>query len=241
MPDDNLAPPFYPQSRLYAAGDQALVVEFGDSVDENLSNAVLTLDEILNTAPPAGLIETVPTYRSLLINFDPLVITRAELAEKVSELIPDCLAGEIDTSAHRRWRVPVCYGGEFGEDLDFVAEQSGMTPAQVIELHASGTYRVFMIGFAPGYTYLGGLAPELALPRREHPRGRIPAGSVAIAGGQACIFSMAVPSGWHMLGRTPETLFVPERASPCLFSPGDQIEFYQADPADWDRLKAEVI
>jgi KipI family sensor histidine kinase inhibitor len=135
-----------------------------------------------------------------------------------------------------RWRVPVIYGGSFGEDLIAVAAQHGLTPDEVIARHAAPEYRVYMIGFMPGYTYLGGLDPSIATPRRAEPRLATPAGSIAIGGVQASIQCLAAPSGWHLLGRTPARTYHPTRDPMFLMSPGDRVSFYRIPATSWDAL-----
>ncbi len=218
--------------RILPCGDTAITVEFGSEIDPRLNARVLALAARLDGAVP-GLVETVPTYRSLLIHYDPIAIDFASLGEAV-------LRASVDLSDEPRegrlWRVPVVYGGEFGIDLEEVAERHGFTPAQVIERHTAPDYRVYMIGFLPGYAYLGGLDPALATPRRENPRARTPAGTISIGGIQAVVASIEAPSGWHLLGRTPVRNFMPEREPVFLFEAGDRVRFEPTDAARWDEL-----
>jgi KipI family sensor histidine kinase inhibitor len=210
-----------------------LTVEFGDHVDPALNDRVLALDAALAAASLPGIVETIPTYRSLFVQYDPLEIGGYDaLIERIAALAdaPPPSSGSIGSAgaeapAYRRWAVPVAYGGPHGIDLEEVAARHGMTPEQAIERHLSGDYRVYMIGFAPGFAYLGGLPEALHTPRRENPRSRTPAGSISIGGIQAAIASMELPSGWHLLGRTPVRTFHPGRAEPFLFRTGDRIRF----------------
>jgi len=226
-----------PPRRFLPAGDGAVVVEFGSMVDGALNDRVMALDARIAAARIDGIIETVPTYRSLLVVHDPLVIRARRLVARLAELTAD--AGEA-TTAGRRWMIPVCYGGDHGEDLEWVARTHGMTPEDVIDLHARAVYRVYMIGFTPGFAYLGGLPEALHTPRRETPRTRVPAGSVAIGGQQAAVFSVAAPSGWHMLGRTPVRTFDLRRADPFLVGPGDRIRFSPISADRFDALAARA-
>lgn len=222
------------QPRILTCGDSALSVEFGDAIDPELNAKVLALDEILRENPPAGVIETVPTYRSLMVHVDPARVDYdalvALLADKAQSLTFSLRAG-------RRWKVPVVYGGEFGVDLNEFAARHGLTPAQVIERHAGAVYRIYMIGFLPGFAYLGGLDPTLATPRRTHPRAKISSGSIAIGGAQAAIGSVEGPSGWHLLGRTPVRSYDPKRDPVFLLEAGDEIVFEPITPSQWDALE----
>src|SRR5882757_4288572 len=185
-----------PPCRILNAGDAGLVVEFGSTVDEHLNRLVVGLDARLRDEALPGVIETVPTYRSLLVIFDPAQADRTELAARLKALSAD-LQPEGETRA-RLWHVPVAYGGRLGEDLDHVAARHGLTGEEVVRRHSQAEYRVYMNGFAPGFAYLGGLPKLLHTPRRTDPRPKTPAGSISIGGVQAAISSMEVPSGWHL-------------------------------------------
>jgi len=222
----------YDVPRFLNAGEAALVVEIGDSIAAELSERVAMLDAALAAAAIPGVGETVPTYRSLLVNYDPAVIDTGGLIARLRALWPS--AGRL--AAPRHWIVPVAYGGSFGEDLDEFARRKAMTSEAVVERHLAGRYRVYMVGFMPGFTYLGGLDPELALPRRDVPRTLTPAGSISIGGIQTAISSIAAPSGWHLLGRTPVRAFDKRRNPPFLFNTGDLISFERIDAAAWREL-----
>ena len=205
-------------------GDLGLLVEFGDTIDPALSEAVVALDEALARAKLPGVVETIPTYRSLLIEFEPREISFPLLAQQVWELLRGNRAFPPPV-AERRLVVPVAYGGEFGDDLDEVAAALGTEPHAIVDLHLAAEYRVYMIGFMPGFAYLGGLPAELRLPRRSTPRPRAPGGSVMIGGGQAAIAALPLPTGWYVIGCTPARGFDPARAEPFLFRAGDRIRF----------------
>ena len=230
------APP-HPSIRFLDAGDSAVVVELSDSIDAAINARILALDAALQAEGVAGLIETVPTYRSLMVQVDPLVFDKPAFETRVVALLqqPNAAAPK-----GKRWRVPVVYGGEFGIDLDDVAARHKMTPAQVIDRHAGAIYRVYMIGFMPGYTYLGGLDPAIATPRRPDPRPMTPAGTISIGGIQALVAGAAMPSGWHLLGRTPVITFMPARDPAVLFAPGDEVTFQPIDAARWPTLSARA-
>jgi KipI family sensor histidine kinase inhibitor len=209
-----------------------LTVEFGQEIDPRLNARVLSLDQRVGRGLD-GVIETVPTYRSLLVHYDPETTDYARLSAALLELaegLPDA------PFEGRLWRIPVVYGGVFGIDLDDIAQRHNLTPQEVIARHAAPVYRVYMIGFLPGFTYLGGLDPSLATPRRVTPRNRTPAGTVSIGGPQALVASIEAPSGWHLLGRTPVRTFMPERDPVFLIAAGDRVVFEPTDASQWDRL-----
>ena len=220
--------------RLLPCGDTAVAVEFGTEIDPAVSTRVLALDAALNDDRPAGLVETVPTYRSLMVQFDPLVFDYEAFEQRVT-----VLAALLDPEPKpgRRWKVPVVYGGEFGIDLEPTAERHGLTPAQLIDKHSAPVYRVYMIGFMPGFTYLGGLDPSIATPRRPDPRPMTPAGIISIGGIQALIGGQAMPSGWHLLGRTPVRTFMAGREPAFLTAAGDEVVFEPTDAARWAELE----
>jgi inhibitor of KinA len=223
--------------RFLSAGDRALVVEFGDRVDRDLSNEVLRLDTSLRSSALPGVVETVPTFRSLMVHYDPLVTSRAELK--------NAIVGRLDRQGEPRgsatlWRVPVCYEGEFAPDLVEVARLTGLTPGDVAALHSGVRYHVYMLGFLPGFPYMGDLPPQLALPRRADPRVRVPAGSVSIATNLTAIYPYESPGGWHLIGTTPIRFFNPARPRPAILAPGDIVQIEPIDSASFAAIKSEV-
>lgn len=219
--------------RLQTCGDTAFTVTFGETIDAERNAAVLALDAALAEAALPGILETVPSYRSLTVHCDPVTVDPAALARDVLNL---ARTGPTPAKPGRVWRIPVVYGGAFGADLDAVAEHHGLTPDAVIACHAEPEYRVAMLGFLPGYAYLSGLHPKLALSRRPSPRPTTPAGTISIGGAQALVASIAAPSGWHLLGRTPVRSFLPGRDPIFLFEPGDRVRFEPVDPRRWNAL-----
>ncbi|KLK94419.1 allophanate hydrolase [Microvirga vignae] len=224
--------------RFLPCGDSALTVEFGSAIDPELNGKVLALDALLRASPPVGLIETVPTYRSLTLQFDPTVTDYEALIRQIEGVARDL---QPQSSTGTRWRVPVVYGGEYGVDLEDVAQRHSLTPSQVIEIHSNAVYRIYMIGFLPGFAYLGGLDPRIATSRRTQPRLKVPSGSIMIGGEQAGIVPMEMPSGWHLLGRTPVLSYAPERDPVFLFTTGDEIVFEPIDSARWDALEKAAL
>jgi KipI family sensor histidine kinase inhibitor len=224
--------------RLLAAGDAALSVEFGDGVDRAVSALVLALARRFAEAKIPGVVECVPTFRSLMIYYDPLVLPHAALAARIAKLTQNLRAGE---TAGRSWRLPVCYDASVAPDLADVAACTNLTPAQVIELHSAAAYHVYMLGFLPGQPYLGDVAGALALPRRQSPRMKIPAGSVAIAMRMTCIFPAETPCGWHLIGRCPVPLWdLKGGAAAPLLRPGDTVGFAPVSLREYDDLRARA-
>lgn len=216
-----------------ALGESALLVRFADRMDPHAWRRVQALYRKLAQRPLPGQVELLPAYASLGIYFDPLQTSRPAVEQGVRERM--AAVREDAPLSGREVVIPVCYGGEFGPDLEAVADVHGLTPAEVVALHAGAEYTVYMIGFTPGFPYLGGLPPELATPRRETPRTRVPAGSVGIAGDQTGVYPFDSPGGWQIIGRTPLKLFQPDRDPPSLLAPGDRVRFAPISPEAWER------
>lgn len=228
--------------RLLPAGDTAVSVEFGDRIDRQLSALVLALASRMNEAAIGGVIECVPTFRSLMISYDPLRLPYAALAARIAKLVQDLTPGSpAAESAGRSWRLPACYDESVAPDLADVAARTNLTPADVIARHSAVTYHVYMLGFLPGQPYLGDVASELALPRRQSPRMKIPAGSLAIAMTMTCIFPSETPCGWHLIGRCPVPLWALRRgASQPLLQPGDRVAFEPVPLREYEGLLAKA-
>ena len=209
---------------IYPVGETAFTVEFGSVVALTLNRQVHALDAALHTDPISGMLETVPTYRSLLVMYDPRRITAERMLHTLTERA-HTQAQPLTAASHRRINVPVHYGGEWGPDLADVAAHCGLTPAQVIEMHSTATYHVAMLGFAPGFCYLLGLPEALATPRLATPRLRVPPGSIGIAGAQTGMYALETPGGWRIIGRTQRTLFDPQRENPFAIQSGDEVTF----------------
>ena len=224
-----------PPPRLLPSGDSAITVEFNRNIDDSANQRVLALDRSLAREPVAGVTETVPTYRSLLVHYDPLQIAFDALSEKLVALAQ---LPAPPTAKSRRWRIPVVYGGEHGIDLEDVAHTLKSTPDEIVARHVAGDYRVAMIGFTPGWSYLSGLDPSLQMPRRQNPRLLTPAGTVSIGGVQTGVQCLAGPSGWHLLGRTAVRTYQLHRDPTFLLEPGDHVKFSAVDAktfAEQDR------
>src|ERR1700742_2970585 len=226
----SLSPP-----RLLPSGDSAVTVEFSRTIDDEANRRVLALDRTMEQEPIAGVTETVPTYRSLLVHYDPLQIGFEALGKKLTELAQRPVPASENA---RHWRVPVAYGGEHGIDLEDVAKTLATTPDDVIARHIAGDYRVAMLGFTPGWSYLSGLQASLHMPRRQNPRLLTPMGTISVGGIQAGIQCLAGPSGWHLLGRTPVRTYQLHRDPIFLLEPGDAVTFSAVDArtfAEQDR------
>jgi KipI family sensor histidine kinase inhibitor len=220
-----MAAPLSPP-RLLPNGDSAITVEFSRNIDDEANRRVLALDRTMAAEPIAGVNETIPTYRSLLVHYDPTQIDFDTLGNKLLELATRPSPASENA---RHWRVPVAYGGEHGIDLEDVAKTFGTTADEIVARHIGGNYRVAMIGFSPGWSYLSGLQPSLHIPRRQTPRLVTPAGTISIGGVQTGIQCIAAPSGWHLLGRTPVRTYQLHRDPIFLLEPGDRVTLYAID------------
>jgi inhibitor of KinA len=222
--------------RFLSAGETALVVEFGTTIDPAIHERVLAFDRALAEAQIEGVVETVPTYRSVMVHYDPLIVEPQQLVDRL-RTIP---AAVMTDRKSRRWIVPVCYAPCFAEDLDYVARSLRLTPEHVVALHSGATYRIYMYGFAPGFAYLGGLPAELSISRRATPKPRAEANSILIAGGQALITTVVMPTGWYVLGRTPERFFSLAREPVFLAEVGDEVQFDAIDEPTFSSLAARA-
>jgi inhibitor of KinA len=219
--------------RIVPAGDSAVIVEFEERIDPDVNARTIGLAESIQTAALSGVRDVVPTYRSVAVYFDPLRVDYNALIR--------CIEAEGAHPARQRekkrdpLRIPVCYGGEFGPDLGNVAAFAQMSEAEVIAVHTANTYRVFMLGFVPGFAYLGIVDKRIAMPRHSTPRVRVPLGTVGIAGVQTGIYPAETPGGWQLIGRTPLKPFDASRADPFLMKAGDAVQFYAIDVDEFRR------
>lgn len=223
-------------ARIEPCGDRAFLMRFGDQPHPALSRRIAALRHRLMRAGPAGLDDAVPGFVTLLVLYDPDVTTADTLAGIARALLP----GAQDAAAARTWTVPVCYDAPLATDLEDVARALALSTAQVVDLHAAPVYTVYLVGFSPGFPYLGDLDARLALPRRSEPRPRVPAGAVAIATRYTAIYPQETPGGWHILGRTPVRLFDAALAEPALLQPGDAVRFAPIGMAQYRALCAAV-
>ncbi len=213
-------------------GDSAVLIELDDKISPEVNSQVHTLEKFLQENPIPGILEAVPGYSSLLVLYDPLLVSLIEIECWLQEGM-HTLSIEI-TWSKREIVVPVHYGGDDGPDIEFVANYHHISPEEVVHRHANQVYRVGMMGFTPGFAYLMGLDPILSTPRLETPRTCVPAGSVGIAGGQTGIYPLESPGGWRIIGRTMKELYDPNEPPYFLFSPGDSVRFI---PVDGEGIK----
>jgi inhibitor of KinA len=219
--------------RIVPAGDAALIVELEERIDPVVNARTIALADGIQAAAIAGVRDVVPTFRSIAVYFDPL---RTDYTSLIQRIETEAARASSDVSGKRKpVRIPVCYGGEFGPDLGAVATYARMTEAEVVALHTATTYRVFMLGFVPGFAYLGIVNERIAMPRHSTPRVRVPAGTVGIAGVQTGIYPAETPGGWQLIGRTPLKPFDAARAQPFLLAAGDAVQFYAIDADELRR------
>ena len=224
--------------RFLLTGDTSLTVEFGNEINEAINHDIRAYRIALEKAGIPGIVETVPTYRSLMVHYDPAVIRYGALRERLEQLLGEM--GEIKIPPSPVLEIPVFYGGEMGPDLPFVAENAGMSEEEVITIHSGTEYLIYMLGFTPGFTYLGGMSEKIAAPRLKQPRVKIPAGSVGIAGTQTGVYPIDSPGGWQLIGRTPVKMYDPDREVPILPEAGQYIKFFPVTQEEYDRILSEV-
>ncbi|WP_134683843.1 5-oxoprolinase subunit PxpB [Brevibacillus migulae] len=240
-----------PDVTCHPLGDAAATIEFARRIDPAAHEQVRALVRHLEECRFPGMIEYVPSFSSVTVFYDPREVKRQWQTDEngeartafqlVSEWLMRAVAApaEAKRQAPRIVEVPVCYGGEYGPDLGYVAESHGLTEKEVIQIHSAAAYTVYMIGFAPGFPYLGGMSERIATPRRSNPRLTIPAGSVGIGGQQTGIYPIETPGGWQVIGRTPVRLFQPEKHPPSLLMAGDVIRFIPITPEEYQAYEEE--
>jgi len=221
--------------RIVPAGDSAVIVEFEERIDPIVNAHAIAVADALQAAALAGVRDLVPTFRSVAVYFDPLRTNYdallARIADAASRRGPEATADRAPV------RIPVCYGGDFGPDLPRVAAFAQLSEAEVIRLHVSVTYRVFMLGFVPGFAYMGMVDQRIAMPRQSTPRVRVPLGAVGIAGVQTGVYPAETPGGWQLIGRTPMKPFDPGREQPFLMKAGDTVQFYPIERDEYERAE----
>jgi len=222
----------------FPLGDSGVVVKLGDVIDQRTHEKVKRLSDYLQDYPFPGMVEIVPGFTTVSVYYDPVALYDPQSEQIPYEKVRRLLAGMLSHTRERIRReprvveIPVCYGGEYGPDLEDVARHSGLDPEDVVRIHSERQYLVYMIGFAPGFPYLGGLDERLATPRRSTPRTAIPKGSVGIGGSQTGIYPIESPGGWNIIGRTAQPLFLPDEQPPSLLRPGDRVRFRPISPKE---------
>mgnify|MGYP000876366679 FL=1 len=228
----------YEKAKYLICGDSALNMEFGNEISEEINKKIRAVTTLIEGREISGINEIVPTYRSLMIHYNPLIIGYEELVSILKEMEEnmDC----VEISLPEVIEIPVLYGGQYGPDIENVAAYNNMTVEDVIEIHTSTEYLIYMLGFTPGFPYLGGMDKRIAAPRLQSPRTKIPAGSVGIAGEQTGIYPVQSPGGWQLIGSTPIELFNPERENPILLKSGSYIVFKSIDEDEYMKIKEEI-
>lgn len=229
------------KAKISQVSETAALVEFGRKISEDINKKVRTFCTYLDEKPFYGMVEYVPAFTSVSVIYNPSDMN-SESPYEVVKAILDNIISKLDFSLadeEHIVEIPVCYGGEFGQDIEHVAEINNITVDEVIKIHSEGKYLVYMIGFAPGFPYLGGMSEKIAAPRRESPRTAIPAGSVGIAGMQTGVYPIETPGGWQLIGKTPLKLFDLKRNSQSLLKAGDIVKFYPISYEEYVQLKEE--
>ncbi|MBQ8026222.1 MAG: 5-oxoprolinase subunit PxpB [Oscillospiraceae bacterium] len=224
--------------KILVAGDSSVLIEFGKEISPETNRRIAATVQLIHAQQIEGVVDMIPTYCALLINYDPRVILFDPLVRRLEKLL------EIEVSAgetkKRVYEIPVCYGGKYGPDLDVIARHAGLTEQEVIRIHSSRDYLIYMLGFLPGFTYLGGLDERIHTPRLQTPRVRIEAGSVGIGGSQTGIYPLDSPGGWNLMGMTPVKTYDPEREVPILVKAGEYIRFVPVSEEEYLQIRDEV-
>lgn len=219
----------------FPLGDQAIIIDIGNDITEETHHQIRAIASQLEADSPQWMVEFVPAFTTVSIIYNSLLISYEEAKAELTALLKKASNSTVPPS--RKIEIPVCYGGEYGPDLSFVAQHNGLSTEEVIRIHIEGTYTVYMIGFAPGFPYLGGMSERIAAPRKESPRVSIPERSVGIAGLQTGVYPISTPGGWQLIGRTPIRLFLPENDIPSLLRAGDQIVFRRISESEYLALE----
>ena len=225
-------------TKIHTAGDSSVLIQFGNTIDPEINYRISATVQMMREQHIIGVTDIIPAFCSLLINYDPRVISFAEIKERMEGI----LKMEIKAGAKRKkvYEIPVCYGGAYGPDIQNIADHAGLSVEEVIDIHTSRDYLIYMLGFLPGFTYLGGLDERIHTPRLANPRIKIAAGSVGIGGSQTGIYPMDSPGGWQLMGMTPVKTYDPEREVPILVEAGDYIRFVRVNEEEYKRIKELV-
>ena len=228
----------YQQPRFLLAGDQALCVELGDAISPEVTLKIRGLVAAVEKAAVPGIADLIPSYRSILVYYDPLTIPLADLKDRLTTLSRG--AGEERSGSEKVVELPTIYGGEYGPDLYYVAGHNHLSLQEVIDIHSGTKYLVHMLGFSPGFPYLGGMSERIATPRLETPRLNVPAGSVSIAENQTGVYPLESPGGWRLIGRTPVRLFDSRSDPPVIMESWGYVSFKPIDQATYQQIQQQV-
>ena len=224
--------------RILTEGDTSMLIVFGEEISPKINAKITSAVHLMKQQKIEGIVDIIPSFAALLINYNPQVVSYASLKARMEHILSMDLGTQ--ESARRVFEIPVCYGGEFGPDLGTIAEHAGLSQEEVVEIHSSSDYLIYMLGFLPGFCYLGGLDARIHTPRLANPRLSIPAGSVGIGGSQTGIYPMDSPGGWQLMGKTPVKTYDPERETPILVNAGEYIRFVPISEEEFREIRAEV-
>lgn len=224
--------------KILTAGDSSLLIEFGQEISPKINQKITSTVQLMKEQHIEGVVDIIPAFCSLLINYDPRVIGYEELKERMKNLVKVDVKSQAGKK--RIFEIPVCYGGEYGPDIENIANHAGLSVDEVIKIHSSRDYLIYMLGFLPGFTYLGGLDERIHTPRLANPRLKIRAGSVGIGGSQTGIYPLESPGGWQLMGMTPVKTYDPEREVPILVEAGDYIRFVPVTEDEYLAIKEQV-
>ncbi len=224
--------------RIAAVGDCALLIEFGNEIKPEINRKITTVVQLLKAQKIEGVVDMIPAFCSLLINYDPRIVSFEVMKERMEKLVK--MEVKAGVQKKRVYEIPVCYGGKYGPDLETIAKHADLSPEEVIHIHSSRDYLIYMLGFLPGFCYLGGLDERIHTPRLANPRVKISAGSVGIGGSQTGIYPLDSPGGWQLMGMTPVKTYDPDREKPILLEAGDYIRFIPVEEEEYLRLREQA-
>lgn len=226
------------KTNILTAGDSSILIEFGKEISPKVNARITAVVQLMKEQHIEGVVDVIPAFTSLLVNYDPRVSSYAKIRKRLEKLLT--IEIEATASTSKIIEIPVCYGGEFGPDLEYIAEHAGLPAEEVIRIHSSRDYLIYMLGFLPGFSYLGGLDERIHTPRLANPRIKIRAGSVGIGGSQTGIYPLDSPGGWQLLGMTPVKTYDPDREIPILYDAGDYIRFVPVTEEEYLQIQKQV-